>query len=74
MNSQSTKTKEALAIASFVVAAMIAMYCLTVPPRGKIDSSALWAVAQFLVMCCSLLEISATIEKLMNHWHHEKSK
>ena len=68
----STRTKEALAIASFVVATMIAAYCLIVPPHGVIDSSALWAIAQFLVMCCSLLEISATVEKLMRHWHHEK--
>lgn len=70
MTDQSTKTKEALAIASFVVATTIALSCLILEPRGQIDSSALWAVAQFLVMCSSLLEISAAVEKLMNHWNH----
>ena len=57
--------KEALAIASFIVATIIVIFCLIVPPRGEIDSSALWAAAQFLVMCCSLLEIQATIEKFL---------
>lgn len=68
MSEQSVKTKEALAIASFVVSVIIALFCLIIPPRGVIDSSALWAVAQFLVFCCSLLEISATVEKLMRHF------
>ena len=73
MNDQSIKTKEALSVASFVVATVIALFCLIVEPMGQIDSSALWAVAQFLVMCCSLLEISAAVEKLMKHWHNEKN-
>lgn len=59
-------TKQILACGSFAVAAVIAVVSLFIPPKGEIDSSALWAVAQFLVMVCTLLELQASIEKFVN--------
>lgn len=59
------ETKKALAIASFIVASIIALASLCIPPEGEIDSSALWAIAQFLVMVCTLLGIDATLQKFM---------
>lgn len=58
-------TKQILAAASFAVAAIIAIASLFIPPKGEIDSSALWAIAQFLVMVCTLLELQASIEKFL---------
>lgn len=62
----SLNTKQILACGSFTMAAVIAVVSLFIPPKGKIDSSALWAVAQFLVMVCTLLELQASIEKFLN--------
>lgn len=59
------ETKNFLAVAAFIVASIIALASLTIPPEGVIDSSALWAIAQFLVMVCTLLGIDATLQKFM---------
>lgn len=59
------ETKNFLAVAAFIVATIIALASLTIPPEGVIDSSALWAIAQFLVMVCTLLGIDATLQKFM---------
>lgn len=59
------ETKNFLAVAAFIVATIIALASLAIPPEGVIDSSALWAIAQFLVMVCTLLGIDATLQKFM---------
>jgi hypothetical protein len=60
-----------LAAASFVVAAFIAIAALFLPPRGVIDSSALWAIAQFLIMCCTVLGIDVELEKFLHRLKNE---
>lgn len=55
-----------IALAAFIVAAFIAIASLFIPPNGEIDSSALWAIAQFLVMCCTVLGIDAEFEKFLH--------
>lgn len=57
--------KLAIAFAAFVVAAFIAVASLFIPPEGVVDSSALWAIAQFLVMCCTVLGIDVEFKKFL---------
>lgn len=54
-----------IAASAFIVAAFLAIASLFIPPSGVIDSSALWAVAQFLVMCCTILEIDVKFKKFL---------
>lgn len=64
-----------LAFLAFVVAAAIAILSLFIPPEGIIDSSALWGIAQFLVMCCTILGIDAELDKFLEKIkHNEKPK
>lgn len=63
-----------IALLAFVVAAFLAIVSLFIPPEGKIDSSALWAIAQFLVMCCTVLGIDAEFEKFLHKLRCEKSE
>ncbi len=63
-----------LAAMAFVVAAAIAILSLFIPPEGCIDSSALWGIAQFLVMCCTILGIDAELEKFLARMQNEKNK
>lgn len=66
--------KLVLAFLAFVVAAAIAILSLFIPPEGVIDSSALWGIAQFLVMCCTILGIDAELEKFLARMQNEKNK
>lgn len=63
-----------VAFLAFVVAAFIAIMSLFIPPHGVIDSSALWAVAQFLIMCCTILGIEAELEKFLFKFNKECEK
>lgn len=54
-----------IAASAFIVAAFLAIASLFIPPSGVIDSSALWAVAQFLVMCCTILGIDVEFKKFL---------
>ena len=65
------ETKKVLAVAAFCVATFIAIVSLFIEPYGIIDTSALWAVCQFLIMACTLLGIDATLIKYMQA--HEKN-
>lgn len=60
-----------VAFLAFVVAAFIAIMSLFIPPKGVIDTSALWAVAQFLIMCCTILGIEAELEKFLFRFKKE---
>jgi hypothetical protein len=66
--------KLVLAFLAFVVAAAIAILSLFIPPEGVIDTSALWGIAQFLVMCCTILGIDAELEKFLARMQNEKNK
>lgn len=57
--------KLAIAFAAFVVAAFIAVASLFIPPEGVVNTSALWAIAQFLVMCCTVLGIDVEFKKFV---------
>lgn len=63
-----------IAFAAFLVAAFLAIASLFIPPEGVIDSSALWAVAQFLVMCCTILGIDVEFKKFIARTTHERNK
>lgn len=63
-----------IAFAAFIVAAFLAIASLFIPPEGVIDSSALWAVAQFLVMCCTILGIDVEFKKFIARTSNERSQ
>lgn len=67
-------TKAILAIGAFFVASFIAIAALFIPPQGIIDSSALWCVAQFLVMCCTILGIDVTLQRFITKYSHAHFK
>lgn len=62
-----------IAASAFIVAAFLAIASLFIPPSGVIDSSALWAVAQFLVMCCTILGIDVEFKKFLAKASHERN-
>lgn len=62
-----------IAASAFIVAAFLAIASLFIPPSGVIDSSALWAVAQFLVMCCTILGIDVEFKKFLAKANHERN-
>lgn len=63
-----------IAFAAFLVAAFLAIASLFIPPEGIIDSSALWAVAQFLVMCCTILGIDVEFKKFIARVNNARNK
>lgn len=63
-----------IAFAAFLVAAFLAIASLFIPPEGMIDSSALWAVAQFLVMCCTILGIDVEFKKFIAKVNNERNR
>lgn len=67
-------TKPLLAIGAFLVASFIAIAALFIPPEGIIDTSALWCVAQFLVMCCTILGIDVTLQRFLHSLNNEKHR
>lgn len=62
-----------IAASAFIVAAFLAIASLFIPPSGVIDSSALWAVAQFLVMCCTILGIDVEFKKFLAKANHARN-
>jgi len=60
---KNVKLQERLAVASFTVGVVISLACLfLVDPIGSITTSAMSIVGQFLVLCGSLLGISANFD------------
>lgn len=53
--------KKYLALASWVVAVMLAVVSLLLPPKGVIDSSVLILVAQFLVLSATFLGVESYV-------------
>lgn len=63
-----------IAFCAFLVASFLAIASLFIPPEGVIDSSALWAVAQFLVMCCTILGIDVEFKKFIAKVNNERHR
>lgn len=53
-----------LAWAAFIAAVVLAFVGLLTPPRGEIDSSVSMVIAQFLLLCATLLGIKSYAEYL----------
>lgn len=63
-----------IAFCAFLVASFLAIASLFIPPEGEIDSSVLWAVAQFLVMCCTILGIDVEFKKFIAKVNNERNR
>lgn len=57
-----TILKENLAILSFIAAVIFGFLGILLPPLGYISSSVLILIAQFLVMCATLLGLNITFD------------
>ena len=53
--------KSKLAVASWVVAVVLASVALLLPPTGVIDHSVLILVAQFLLLCATFLGVDGYV-------------
>lgn len=53
-----------LAWAAFIAAVVLAFTGLFTPPQGEIDSSVSMVIAQFLLLCATLLGIKSYAEYL----------
>lgn len=56
--------KSILATLSVVVASLITIWAMLLPPQGEVSQSILLAVAQFLVFSATLLGVDLAIERL----------
>lgn len=65
-----TKTKNRLAIASFIASLLFGIAGFCCPPLSIIDSSVLWFTAQMLLFCSALLGINLNLGK----WGSNESK
>ena len=72
--------KEILSALSLIVASIIAIWAMLLPPQGEVDQSILITIAQFLVFAATLLGVDSSIErikKLLKKWlsaYHNKSR
>ena len=55
--------KSILATLSVVVASLITIWAMLLPPQGEVSQSILLAVAQFLVFSATLLGVDLAIER-----------
>ena len=58
--------KNALAIFTVIVAAVLSIWALLLPPQGKIDQSVLFLTAQFLLFAATLLGVDLMLDKFRN--------
>ena len=56
--------KAFLAVFSLVVAALLSVWAMLLPPQGEVDSSILMLVAQFLVFAATLLGLGDAVDKI----------
>lgn len=57
-------TKKALATLALVVAGVLSIWAMLLPPQGEIDQSVLLAVAQFLVFSATLLGVELAVNRI----------
>jgi len=56
--------KETLAVLALVVASIIAIWAMLLPPQGEVSQSVLIEVAQFLLYSATLLGVDIAIDKI----------
>lgn len=56
--------KEILSAVALIVAGIIAVWAMLLPPQGEIDQSILITIAQFLVFAATLLGVDSSVERL----------
>ena len=57
--------KEVLACMALIVASVLAIWGMLLPPVGAVEQNLLILVAQFLVFAATLLGIGSTFERLL---------
>ena len=57
--------KEILALMALIVASVLAIWGMLLPPVGAVEQNLLILVAQFLVFAATLLGIGSTFERLL---------
>ncbi len=66
--------KKILSALALVVASIIAIWAMLLPPQGEIDRSVLFCIAQFLVFSATLLGVDGSIDKMMEMLKHRNDK
>jgi len=56
--------KEILSAVALIVASIIAIWAMLLPPQGEVDQSILITIAQFLVFAATLLGVDSSIERM----------
>jgi Fe2+ transport system protein B len=56
--------KEILSAVALIVAGIIAVWAMLLPPQGEVDQSILITIAQFLVFAATLLGVDRRLERL----------
>ena len=57
--------KEILSAVALIVAGIIAVWAMLLPPQGEVDQSILITIAQFLVFAATLLGVDSRLEKIL---------
>lgn len=65
--------KNALAAVALVVASIIAIWAMLLPPQGEVDHSILIEIAQFLVFAATLLGVESAVEKFKSIIEKDKN-
>ena len=60
--------KQKLALASWVVAVILSVVALLLPPTGVIDHSVIILVAQFLLLCATFLGVDSYVNMIKSHY------
>ena len=66
--------KEILSAVALIVAGIIAVWAMLLPPQGEVDQSILITIAQFLVFAATLLGVDSRLERIiqkMRKWKME---
>lgn len=59
--------KSKLALASWVVAVLLSVLALLLPPMGYVDHSVLLLVAQFLLLCATFLGVDGYVRLIRSY-------
>lgn len=71
-NNGITRLQGAIAVASFVSGAGIAVACIFfVPPQGEIASSAVSIVSELLILCGAILGVKASYDTKFRKFQNE---
>lgn len=57
--------KEILSAVALIVAGIIAVWAMLLPPQGEVDQSILITIAQFLVFAATLLGVDSRLERIL---------